>query len=45
MTAPTVAGDVGLMLLVVLALPAGVLLIGAPVALFVRFIIEIAAVL
>jgi hypothetical protein len=38
-----VAGDVGLTLLMVLALPEGILLVGAPVALFVRLVIEIAA--
>jgi hypothetical protein len=43
MTAATVTGDVGFTLLMVLAVPAGILLIGAPVALFVRLIIEIAA--
>jgi hypothetical protein len=45
MTAATVADDVGLTLLMVLALPAGILLLGAPVALFVRLMIEIAAAL
>ena len=45
MTAATVAGDVGFTLLMVLAFPVGILLIGAPVALFVRLIIEIAAAL
>ena len=39
----TVAGDAGLTLLTLLALVAGILLLGAPVALFVRLIIEIAA--
>lgn len=43
MTAATVTGDVGLTLLMVLAVPAGILLIGAPLALFVRLITEIAA--
>ena len=42
MTAAAVTGDVGFTLLMVLAVPAGILLIGAPVALFVRLIIEIA---
>jgi hypothetical protein len=45
MTAATVAGDVGFTLLMVLALPAAILLVGAPVAIFVRLIIEIAAAL
>ena len=45
MTAATVAGDVGFTLLMVLAFPAAILLIGAPVALFVRLIIELAAAL
>jgi hypothetical protein len=45
MTAATVAGDVGFTLLMVLALPAAILLVGAPVAMFVRLIIEIAAAL
>jgi hypothetical protein len=43
MAMTAVAGDVGLTLLMVLALPAGILLVGAPVALFVRLVIEIAA--
>jgi hypothetical protein len=45
MTAAAVAGDVGLTLLTVLALPAGILLVGTPVVLLVRLIIEIAAAL
>jgi hypothetical protein len=45
MTAATVTGDLGLTLLMVLALVAGILLLGAPIALFVRLIIEIAAAL
>ena len=45
MTAPTIAGDVGLTLLTVLAVPAGILLIGAPLVLVVRLIIEMAAAL
>jgi hypothetical protein len=45
MTAATVASDVGFTLLMVLVLPAVILLVGAPVALFVRLIIEIAAAL
>ncbi len=43
MTMAAVAGDLGLTLLMVLALPAGILLVGASVALFVRLVIEIAA--
>jgi hypothetical protein len=43
MTAATVAGDVGFTLLLVFALPAAILLVGAPLALFVRLIIEMAA--
>ncbi len=42
MTAAGVLGDVGLALLALVALAAGILLLGAPVALFVRLIIEIA---
>jgi hypothetical protein len=45
MTAATVASDIGFTLLMVLVLPAVILLVGAPVALFVRLIIEIAAAL
>ena len=45
MTATTMAGDVGFTVLIVLAVPAAILLVGAPVALFVRLIIEIAAAL
>lgn len=43
MTTAAAGRDVGLTLLLVLALPAAILLVGAPVALFVRLIIEIAA--
>jgi hypothetical protein len=45
MTAATVAGNVGYTLLIVLAVPAAILLVGAPLALFVRLIIEIVAAL
>jgi hypothetical protein len=41
MTAAAVFRDVGWALLLLIALPAGILLIGTPVALFVRLIIEI----
>ena len=43
MTTAAAGRDVGLTLLMVLALPAAILLVGAPVALTVRLIIEIAA--
>jgi hypothetical protein len=45
MTAATVAGNVGYTLLIVLAVPTAILLVGAPLALFVRLITEIAAAL
>jgi hypothetical protein len=42
MTPVGAATDVALALLMVVALVAGILLVGAPVALLIRFIIEIA---
>jgi hypothetical protein len=45
MTATSAAGDVGWTLLMVLAFPAGILLIGAPVALLVRLVVEMASAL
>ena len=45
MTAATVTGDVGLILLMVLAVPVSILLVGVPVALFVRLVIQMASAL